>query len=126
MDSFNPHKESPVASNLYCWRIGNTRSWAKAVYETDTKALEAAKEHCKNRLGVGKYTIHIGVTKTEPVNCEPIIKRYKQHQNKSPAPYQKALFVQTKYSNLLSSTANYRKPHCAANCRKLESRLGFY
>jgi hypothetical protein len=79
MDSFNPHKDSPVASNLYCWRIGNTRSWAKAVYETDTKALEAAKEHCKNRLGVGKYTIHIGVTKTEPVNCEPIIKRYKQH-----------------------------------------------
>lgn len=79
MDSFNLNKDLPLASNLYSWRIGNATDWANAVYETNEKALEAAKEHCKNKIGVGKHTIHIGVSKTEPVNCEPIIQRYKQH-----------------------------------------------
>ena len=79
MDSFNPHKDLPVASNLYTWRIGKAKDWAKAIYQTDEKALEAAKEHCINNIGVGKHTIHVGITKTEPVDCKPIIQRYKQH-----------------------------------------------
>lgn len=79
MDIFNLNIDLPVARNLYSWRIGDATGWVKAVYESDEKALEAAKEHCKDKIGVGKHTIHIGVSKTEPVNCKPIIQRYKQH-----------------------------------------------
>lgn len=79
MDIFNPHNQEPVESGQFCWRVNQSRSWDSGLYKTESEAIEAAKAHCLKQVGVGRHTIHIGVTKTEPVNNQVLIKRYQQH-----------------------------------------------
>lgn len=79
MDIFNPHNEEPVESGQFCWRVNQSQGWGNGLYKTESEAIEAAKVHCLQQVGVGRHTIHIGVTKTEPVNNQALIERYRQH-----------------------------------------------
>ena len=72
---FNPHCNEPVESGKFCWRINDGRAWKKETHDTENEALNTAKTYCIDNIGVGEYTIHIGITKTEPVETQQLIDR---------------------------------------------------
>ena len=76
---FNPHCNEPVESGKFCWRINDGRAWKKETHDTENEALNTAKTYCIDNIGVGEYTIHIGITKTEPVETQQLIDRYITH-----------------------------------------------
>ena len=75
----NPHYSEPVESGQFCWRVDGFDYWSKTLYTDESKAIESAKAFCKEKLGVGKYTIHLGITDTQPVDCRNLVERYRQH-----------------------------------------------
>ena len=75
----NPHYTEPVQNGRFCWRVNKQDYWNSEVYETENAALNKAKAYCKERLGVGKHTIYIGVTETFSQDNEVLIERYLSH-----------------------------------------------
>ena len=79
MSILNPHSREPVKSGLYCWRLNKASCWESVLYQSEEEAYASATEHCVNRLGVGKHTIHIGITDTVQIQCSELIERYRKH-----------------------------------------------
>lgn len=79
MNVANPHYLEPALSYLYCWRVNKQAAWDKKLFVTDGDALADAQTYCKENLGLGKHTIHLGVTETNPVDCSSTIRRHLDH-----------------------------------------------